>query len=197
MNNIGPCASDTQSNRGVWTIGGAIPTSSFLEAANASVGSGAVQVRYATMRGVPILQTSSSAQLGGNAPPRTDAFVDAASGMVCDPTPASDGKLRCIPRSIGGNILFTDAACTSPVFAWGSTCAAAPSVVVYPTAPFDVCGPVLSAARDVVGTTTVTSAYFLSSGTCTPAGLSPTDTFYALGPELPPGAFAEVTERTD
>jgi hypothetical protein len=199
MNNVGPCASvPVASSDPAWNLGAPIPTSSFLSAGDVAIGTGTVQVHLATMRGVPIRQTSGES--GGNAPPRPDRFVDVASGLSCEPSPAPDGKTRCMPRA---NSLddwpFADAACTQPVqLTFGSSdCPlATPALVTYTHDYGTLCSPPVVHARPVLGAFSGSQVFSITNGTCTASPIqSPTG--WLLGDELPPERFAEVTQRTD
>jgi hypothetical protein len=190
--NSGACMATSDSGEIAFQIGASIPNEQLRTAGDTLEGTGSVQVHHATLDGHAIWNTAKNSQWGGNGPPRPDYFVDAATGLQCDPLPGADGALRCIPQPmVAGEIYFADAACSQPVVAIVGTLPP-PSLIT-------------SAAGDgrfhgwpVQGQVTPAQLFSFGSGSCTPVSPVPGGfVFYGTGAEFPPDRFAEVTTVVD
>lgn len=182
-----------------YLIGAPIPDGQLEPVGSTTDGGGPVQLRRATLRDRPILQTGLNSQFGGNGPPSPDVFIDASSGLACEPLLAADGKLRCIPPAGSSDDLFyTDSACTQQVLSWSpSSCdgaATPPALFTYDAGDGSVRG------RPVMGAVTPTQIYDRASSSSAPCQLDaapPAGPWYRLGDELAPDRFAEVTVEVD
>jgi hypothetical protein len=187
------CVAQPQSpGAALWQAGAAIPADALLPSGDVRIGAGSVQVQYATVRGHPIRQTSP--QLGTFGEPAPDTFVEVASGLPCQPSPAADGKLRCMPAP-EVEVAFADAKCTQPVVELPSCGAAAPSIVTLVTYSRSQCMPMTIHGYPVVGSPS--QVFGFDPDGCrllyVPGGF----TAYVLGPELPAENFIEVTKTVD
>jgi hypothetical protein len=121
----------------------------------------------------------------------TGLFTDSARGETCRPGKAADGKLRCLPvlwdfASAG----YRDAACTTPVrFIEVDPCVTEKSLVdmILDECPFTYRVYPLERAPG-------SAVHVKSASGCSPA---PGTEVGLLGPEVPPSALVELTERAE
>jgi hypothetical protein len=104
-NDGGACRQADSASRLSWALGAPIPDEQLESAGTVLEGDGVgVKLERATLHGQPIHHTASH-QLGGNAPPTPDPFIDTASGRPCEPAVASDGSVRCIVAGVRRAVL--------------------------------------------------------------------------------------------
>jgi hypothetical protein len=122
----------------------------------------------------------------GDASVAENGFFDDERKVSCFPLVASDGVLRCVPRSEGDLSLFADPACRVPVVSARLGCA--PPTVAAQTIP-GTC-PV-RARLHRVGAATFAAVYAREATRCVPAPF-PQQSLFRLGPEIPPTDFAAL-----
>ncbi len=195
-----PCAAHGGNWLLDWEVGKSID-GELLPAGTIDEGDGPIKVRHATMNGVVIQHAVTDSALGGNGPPGPDDFIDVASGLVCAPLRAADGKTRCIPPPTV-DLYYVDSKCTAPaiqVAAAGDTCPAPPLPALI-TASDDIDDPIagtLSAWPVEDELPSGVQLYYSSNGVCDLFPLQEGATYQRLGKELPPTRFAEVTQKTE
>lgn len=133
----------------------------------------------------------------GETPDGAKQFIgwyDTQLNINCMFGETSEGVFRCIPTPILYASLYSDAACTSPLFMTASGC----SMVAEWGMTTDECGRVHRIfKRGAVYTDTV--AYAKSNGTCTQTTLSyyTGTTFYTAGQEFPLSSFQTMSIYTE
>jgi hypothetical protein len=167
-----------------WTIGAAIPTTSFAELATKEEGTGPVLVRAIT--------AATGERL------RSGVFFDTARKATCRPERAGDGQLRCLPFTDGGSqaYSFTDEMCKEPILALGSGCTA-PSIV-----ETDLPDPTSCAGftrfYNVGQRSTASVIYTHNGDMCQMTGAPLPDTdYYATTGEIPPSTFPAITTTVE
>jgi hypothetical protein len=178
-------------------VGAPIPTTTLPLTSFVLQGAAPVQLRVAAFDGHPVLRTGKNVQFGGTGSPQNDAFVDAASGVSCEPLPAADGKTRCMPDT-NGVLVFADAACALPVFVFFPDTCSKPPFAPPPIAGFGTNGTwhVRTVGAPLPASQPTWAAD--STGACMPsAPITNGAVYYALGNELPPTRFTEVTVVTE
>jgi hypothetical protein len=129
-------------------------------------------------------------------------WFDSARNEDCYVTNASDGKQRCLPLNglaYVSNVYFADAACTQRAFLEQLTggCTGGP-IPKYAAEANQGCGPGTFKYFPVTGLATLAQVYVKSGASCTAIG-SPAERSLralAVGAEVPPSAFVEVTNVT-
>ena len=137
------CMADTTPNKRRFALGPAIPFSAFPPARVLSIGTGVLRVR-------------APGDDQGKAVSGQTSWFDTAAGVTCSPERMSDGKVHCVDvrNGMSGFALFSDAACTNPIFD------APPPACGTRAVPFDVFLPATAATGnlDRCGTATLRRA---------------------------------------
>jgi hypothetical protein len=162
----------------MFLVGAPIPTATFLERTETSLGSGQVKL---TAYGTP----------GGAAPAIVGGFFDTLHGVSCQAAPAADGIVRCLPAlQARSGVTFADPACTMPLAFTLLGFPKPPLAGRYANSPglFDYY-PVLDPT--VPGDATYARA---ADGTCNPQTIDRAiNVFYTVGPKIPLDEFVPVT----
>lgn len=131
---------------------------------------------------------------------------DAQRNEPCEPRPAADGELRCLPTNTTFEIAYTDATCQTPIAvdsSMGTPCAvgALPvtttaSLLVEPGS--DTCGVRRATVYALGAPVGAPSALYRrdATGACTGGG-PVQGKFVAVGAELPPSSFVKLRESTE
>lgn len=124
-------------------------------------------------------------------------LVRSSDGEPCRPERFGDGTLRCVPAIAGTDQggLFSDAACTAPLFGDVSDAVACTQAGLVARRPLpDACGA--SAIEELLplGAIHDGSIYRLIGDECV-AGVVPAGTVYTLGSPVAPSVFPELEER--
>jgi hypothetical protein len=124
------------------------------------------------------------------------AWFDTMRQENCSFVRAADGKDRCLPQGLGASA-FSDSACTKPIVATASGCAA-PKYAL--GAVEDTCSEGPSGLRVfAVGAVTTPATIYVQSGSqCFPAGAASTGaTYYEVGAEIPASSFTAAATKHD
>jgi hypothetical protein len=165
-------------------VGELIPPTALAAATTVDRGSGRMRARFAASTdGVPVMPAP-----GG-------LFFDTGRDLECEVVEAIDGRWRCLPHAGSGFVVFGDAACTAPVFVFGTQAGCVPASA--PRALRDGDGRAYAVGERLHPTTLFSQN---DQGGChdyaeDPSSWDPaTAQVYALT-ELAPESFAEATVR--